>query len=219
MQISCDFQPPWLFLFLVLWLKQWREILICENKSNNPLCFMHEWPWNPDVVKILWNMIIPESPANKNLKKSKPGRIFRTTASGEDLIFFIRGNETLHFSPNYNIELIYGGIGEKSLISCERSWTLQPNENCHGQLPRMRMCPGVWRTLDCSSKLDLLSNNESWSPLAQSRVDSSPCMSAGLVKEVNCFTNDVPVGCVHFIIQLHQFDGAENRWHSVYEAA
>lgn len=74
----------------------------------------------PDLVKVVWNMISPESPANKNLKKSKTGRI-RTTASGEDLIFFIRGNEILHFSPNYNIELIYGGIGEKRLISCERS--------------------------------------------------------------------------------------------------
>lgn len=123
--------------------------------------YMNDLEIQSDVVNFLWNMISPESPANKNLKKLKTGRIFRTTASGEDLIFFIRGNEIRYFSPNYNIELIYGGIGEKSLISCERSRTLQPNENCHGQLPRMRMCPGVWRTLDCSSKLDLLSNNES----------------------------------------------------------
>lgn len=40
-----------------------------------------------------------------------------------------------HFSPNYNVELIYGGKGEKSLISCERSGTLESNENRHGQLP------------------------------------------------------------------------------------
>lgn len=88
------------------------------------------------------------------------------------------------FSPNYNVRLIYGGKGAKSLISRLRSGTLQPNEKRHGQLHRMTMCPGVWRTLDCLSKLDLLSNNELRTSWAQSRVDRIPSMNARLVRKV-----------------------------------
>lgn len=63
--------------------------------------------------------------AEKDLQKSKAGRLVITpTGFGGSLIFFIRGNGIRSFSPNYNVELIYGGKEVKSLISRVRSRTL-----------------------------------------------------------------------------------------------
>lgn len=153
-------------------------------------------------------------------KKSKPGRpVITPTGFRGEFNFLFRGNEMRSFSPNYNVRLIYGGKWAKSLISRLRSGTLQPNEKRHGQLHRMTMCPGVWRTLDCLSKLDLLSNNELRTSWAQSRVDRIPSMNARLVRKVQALSGGASVCSVHFIIWLHPFDGAEDGWPSVYDAA
>lgn len=83
----------------------------------------------------------------------------------------------------------------------------------------MRTRPGVCRTLDCLSKLDLLSKEEWRTWWAQSRVDRIPSVNDGLVRKVKGLSGGVSVCSVHFIIGRHQTDGAEDRRPSVYEAA
>lgn len=48
-------------------------------------------------------------------------------------------------------------------------------------------------------------------------VDRIPSMNDSLVRKVKRLSGGVSVCSVHFII--HQFDGAEDRWPSVYDAA
>lgn len=189
------------------WNNWWNFSL--SNKIGKTFLFQ---AWT-NLKSTVWDTFSAEE-----CPKSKTGRLVLTPTGfggGGNLIFFIRENEIRSFSPNYNVELIYGGKGWKSLISRVRSGSLEPNEKRHGQLHRMRTGPGVWRTLDCLSKWDLLSSNEWWLWWAQSRVDRIPPLNDRLVGP----TSVQRCVCPHFIIWLHQTDGAEDRWASVYEAA